>query len=50
MSTATALTEYIGRLTIGQGRYFGQPFPLLPWQRRFLRCFNRGGRRGCRAS
>ena len=43
MTTARAVAEYIARLTIGQGRYFGQPFPLLGWQRRFLRCFDRPG-------
>ena len=40
MTTARAVAEYVGGLTVGQGRYFGQPFPLLGWQRRFLRCFN----------
>lgn len=43
MSTARAVADYIRGLTIGQGRYFGQPFPLLGWQRRFLRCFDRPG-------
>ena len=28
--------EYVGGLTIGQGRYAGEPFRLLGWQRRFL--------------
>ncbi len=32
-----ALADYIERLTIPQGRRAGQPFALLPWQRRFLR-------------
>lgn len=31
-----AIAAYIGGLTIGQGRYAGQPFKLLGWQRRFL--------------
>ena len=31
------LERYISGLTIGQGRYAGQPFKLLGWQRRFLR-------------
>lgn len=31
-----ALIGYVGGLTLGQGRYAGQPFPLLGWQRRFL--------------
>ena len=43
MSTARAVADYIRGLAIGQGRYFGQPFPLLGWQRRFLRCFDRPG-------
>ena len=38
-----AVADYIAGLTIGQGRYFGQPFALAPWQRRFLRCFDRPG-------
>ena len=38
--TARAVAEYISGLTIGQGRYYGRPFPLLSWQRRFLRCFD----------
>ena len=42
-SSARAVADYIAGLTIGQGRYFGQPFPLLGWQRRFLRCFDRPG-------
>ena len=32
-----ALERYIGGLLIGQGRHAGQPFTVLPWQRRFLR-------------
>ena len=35
-STAKATAEYVGGLTIGQGRYAGEPFRLLGWQRRFL--------------
>ena len=31
-----ALTDYVGRLRIGQGRYAGERFKLLGWQRRFL--------------
>ena len=30
------LERYISGLTIGQGRYAGQPFTVLGWQRRFL--------------
>ena len=33
---AKSIAEYIGSLTIGQGRYAGQPFRLLGWQKRFL--------------
>ena len=32
----TDIRRYIGGLTIGQGRYAGQPFKLLGWQKRFL--------------
>ena len=32
-----SLEAYIAGLTIGQGRYAGQPFHLLKWQKRFLR-------------
>ncbi|MCY4002497.1 MAG: terminase large subunit [Rhodospirillales bacterium] len=32
-----ALEQYIGGLTISQGRYAGQPFVLLPWQRKLIR-------------
>ena len=31
------IAEYITGLIIGQGRYAGQPFHLLGWQRKFLR-------------
>ena len=43
MTTARAVADYIRGLIIGQGRYFGQPFPLLGWQRRFLNCLDRPG-------
>ena len=39
----TSIAEYIGSLTIGQGRYAGEPFRLLGWQHRFLRVFNGPG-------
>ena len=42
-STARAVASYIVTLRIGQGRYFGEPFPLIGWQRRFLRCFDQPG-------
>ena len=32
-----ALETYIGGLTISQGRHAGQPFKLLPWQRKLLK-------------
>ena len=35
-SLATQTIRYIETLTIGQGRLAGQPFTVLPWQRRFL--------------
>ena len=37
MTLATQLERYIEGLTISQGRHAGQPFHLLPWQRRYLR-------------
>ena len=37
MTLATRLEDYIETLVITQGRHAGQPFKLLPWQRRFLR-------------
>ena len=43
MTGSRAVADYIGGLVVGQGRYFGQPFPLIGWQRRFLRCFDRPG-------
>ena len=36
MLLSKQLADYIGGLTIGQGRYAGQPFKLLGWQKRFL--------------
>ena len=31
------LNRYLAGLTISQGRHAGQPFTILPWQRRFVR-------------
>ena len=31
------LTDYLGGLTVSQGRLAGQPFEVLPWQRCFIR-------------
>ena len=31
------LTDYLGGLTVSQGRLAGQPFRVLPRQRRFVR-------------
>ena len=43
MTLATDLHRYIEGLTLSQGRYAGQPFKLLPWQRRYLAgAFKRG--------
>ena len=33
----TPLEAYLSRLTVTQGRRAGQPFTVLPWQRRFVR-------------
>ena len=37
MTLAKRLEAYIQGLVISQGRLAGQPFKLLPWQRRYLR-------------
>ncbi len=37
MTLVEPIADYIGGLTIGQGRYAGERFKLLGWQRRFLR-------------
>ena len=37
MTLATKLEAYIQGLVISQGRLAGQPFKLLPWQRRYLK-------------
>ena len=36
-SLIPALVAYLETLTVTQGRAAGQPFPVLPWERRFLR-------------
>ena len=38
-----ALLEYLGSLTVTQGRLAGQPFRVLPWQARFVRGAFRDG-------
>ena len=43
MTLSARLASYIETLTITQGRYAGQPFTLLPWERRFLRGAFRDG-------
>ena len=32
-----SLTDYLSALTVTQGRHAGDPFAVLPWQRRFVR-------------
>ena len=32
-----ALLDYLGGLTVTQGRLAGQPFHVLPWERRFIK-------------
>ena len=32
-----ALESYLSGLTVSQGRRAGEPFVVLPWQRRFVR-------------
>ena len=36
MRKSAEIGAYIGGLTVGQGRYSGQPFKLQGWQKRFL--------------
>ena len=36
MTLSARLAAYIQTLSITQGRYAGQPFTLLPWEKRFL--------------
>ena len=33
---ASELLEYLGTLTVTQGRLAGQPLPIFPWERRFV--------------
>ena len=37
MTLATDIQRYIETLVLSQGRYVGEPFRLLPWQKRFLK-------------
>lgn len=37
MNLSSDIIRYIGTLEIGQGRYAGQAFNVLPWQKRFIR-------------
>lgn len=37
------LNEYLSGLTVSQCRLAGQPFTVLPWQRRFIRGAFRAG-------
>ena len=32
-----SLLDYMARLTVTQGEGLGDPFPLFPWERRFIR-------------
>ena len=32
-----AILDFLSTLTVSQGRHVGQPFNVLPWQRRFIR-------------
>ena len=43
MPHTRTLLDWIGTLTVTQGRLSGQPFVVLPWQRRFLRGAFRAG-------
>ena len=37
MTTARALIDYLGDLTVTQGDRAGEPFRVLPWEARFIR-------------
>ena len=43
MSIADAVLTYISSLTVGQGRLQGQPFEVLPWERKFCRAVLKPG-------
>ena len=43
MSIADDVLQYIGALTVGQGRLQGQPFTVLPWEKRFIRAVVKPG-------
>ena len=36
MRVPQRLIDYLSGLTITQGRLAGEPFPVFPWQRRFV--------------
>ena len=36
LGLAEAVESYLAGLVVPQGRYAGQPFPVLPWQSRFV--------------
>ena len=36
LGLAEAVESYLSGLVVPQGRYAGQPFPVLPWQSRFI--------------
>ena len=37
MTKSDEIIIYLEGLEIGQGRHAGQPFKVLPWQRRFIK-------------
>ena len=37
MSTAARILDHLGTLEVRQGPLRGQPLPIIPWQRRFIR-------------
>ena len=43
MTVAAEIIRHLEGLTVGQGRYAGEPFRVLGWQSRFLRVFNGPG-------
>ena len=43
MKLSTRLEQYLAGLLVTQGEGIGQPFRVMPWQRKFLRGFDRPG-------
>lgn len=42
-SIATELIEFLGTLKVTEGPLYGEPFPVFPWQKRFIRAVFKPG-------